>query len=265
MPSSNDSSSAIGSYFGQIGNEDARRWDLNYGQQDRNINSQIAERKARIKLAAAEAKEAKRQFNLSFGEKQREFDLGHALDRDTLGADILFKGSQLRGPRDWIQGDSYAQGVANGGLSSYLQSLRTGAPTQVGGGTATQGNPTPLTVGSLVQQMTPGAAPAASTAASGSTGANGAASTAANGAAPAGPVDPYGRPLLSPTAQSAVDATAALYQRGIANQPLGFFENMTQDQRDAFASQSDYLGRNTRSELEYYKRSRPGQGSALAG
>lgn len=270
--------SNISAYFGRIGDEDTRRYDQGYGLQRDQFSASEKERRARIKLAQQQLDQSRQQFeqefgltrekfgedrrryDQDFGEGRRRFDLGYGLERDQFGADVLFKGAGMRGPLSWIQGDMYAQGVSQGGLSPYLQALRSGTAVPYGGGTAVQGNPTPLTVGSLAAAMSGqpngGAAPVLAPAAPG------AAPVVSSAARPA--VDAYGRPLLSPEAQAAVDATAGVYQRGIANTPLGFLENQTKDQADAFDSQSDYLGRNVRAEREYYRRSRPGQGSALS-
>jgi hypothetical protein len=55
-----------------------------------------------------------------------------------------------------------------------------------------------------------------------------------------------------------------VYQGGLANLGLGALESLTPDELASFKSAGDYLGRNTGDELEFYKRSRPGQGSAMA-
>ncbi len=241
MPLTDDQIGQLQQYFGALADEDARRFGVTSGLQGRELD-------IRQRAADADRKARLKEIQMRLAEDRRQFDLNYGLDRDRFGADILKTGASMRGPLSWIQGDMYAQGSQ--AFSPYLQSLRSGQPVQYGGGTGTTGSPVPLTVGTLATAMSGGGTGVPN----GGAGPTGGAGT-----------DAYGRPNLSPEARAAVDATAKVYERGIANSPLGWYENMTQDQKDAFTSQSDYLGRNTRSEVEYYKRSRPGQRSgALA-
>jgi hypothetical protein len=237
--------------------DDKVDWDAqvyNSAQGYRDDRDAEADRQFNVGAAQADAarRDAMTRAREALAEQRRQFDLAHALDRDRFGGDLLKTAASMRGPLQWVQGDMYAQGVAGSGLSPYVAALRGGTAVQYGGGTATQGNPTPLTVGTLANALTGGG--------NGGGGNNGSGGSGTAGGG--GQTDAYGRPLLSPQVQQGVDATASIYEKGLANTPLGFLESMTEDQRDAFTSASDYLGRNTRSEYEYYKRSRPGQGRA---
>ena len=233
--------------------EDARRYGVDNRYRYDVLKSTDRERAAARADAKRRLAEEQRQYDLSRQDRNYQFGVN-------TGVDLLKTGAQMRGPLNFIQGDMFAQGA--NGISPFLQSLRTGQPVQFGGGTATQGNPVPLTVSTLADAMSGGggAAGAAQVTGSGGAGAGGV-SLNGPGAGPGG-TDQYGRPRLSPDAQAAVDATAEVYKKGIANMPLGWWESFTPDQQDAFRSASDYLGRSTGSELAYLKRSRPGQMSA---
>ena len=231
--------------------EDARRFEVGQSNIVANRQQTALEHADQVRQARALLKQRQYEFNQNFGldtqkfgESQRQFNVGNATD-------LLKYGGTLRGARDFVQGDMVAQGATT--LSPWIASLRTGQPVAYGGGTATGVNPTPLTVGTLANAM--------------SGGDNGVAPPTPSGvgsvARPAS-TDAYGRPSLSPGVQQAVDAVSDIAKAGIANRPLGWWENQTQGQREAYTSASDYLGRDTRSDLEYLRRSRPGQGSATA-
>lgn len=192
------------------------------------------ERAARDRLA---------QLREAVAEQAREHDQTYGLDVRKQQASEIEAGARMRGPLDWAQGDAYAQGISslNGGISPFVAALRGGTNVPYGGGTATQGNPTPLTMSTMASRMGYGSG------------------------GDSGGTDAYGRPRLSSDVQAGVDAASSAYQSGLANKPLGWMEQMTQDQRDALHSAGDYLGRNTRAEDEYYRRSRPGQGDPRRG
>lgn len=252
------SRASMSAYERALGDEDRDRFDIGEARLSRSLditerNNEELRRQARRAL-----EEGRRQYDLGREDRRREFDLDYGLrqgdqqlTRDRFGFSIVEANANKRGARDWIQGDMLAQGSAT--YSPYLRSLETGTNVPYGGGTARAANPTPLTVqttANLISRQNP-------------TAAGGMVSTANDaGAAPG--LDTYGRPLLSPDAQRAVDATAKIWQEGISNRPLGWWERMTKGQQDAFRSQSDYLGEDTESGLEYLRRSRPRQGSALS-
>lgn len=188
-----------------------------------------------------------RQYDLTQKQDKYEFERQQAVREGTLGvqqgqlgADILKTGAGMRGPLDLVQGWGYSQGVQNAGLSPYVQAIRGGTAPGYGGGTATQGHPTPLTVGTLAAEM----------------GAGGGGQTG---------TDAYGRPILPGDRQAFVSSVGQRYEQGLANLPLGYFENMTKGQQQGFQSAGAWLGRDVDSEDEFYKRSRPGQRSALLG
>lgn len=243
----------IRQYGSALSDEDARRFDV--GQGNAEANQRLAQQTHADQVAESKRafQEGQRQFNLNyaqgqqnFGEGVRRFDVG-------TGADLLKYAGTLRGPLNFVQGDMVAQGINQGGLSPFIQSLRTGQPVQYGGGTATSGNPTPLTVGTLANTLMGGTGGAPPPTASG----------VGSVARPAA-TDAYGRPTLSPDVQAAVDAGSQTFTSGLANKPLGFLENQTQSQRDALSSIGGYLGRDVSADDEYYRRSRPGQGLATA-
>jgi hypothetical protein len=187
------------------------------------------------------------ELKLRLKQENDHFDRTFGLDQQKLGADLLKTGAEMRGPLNFVQGDMYAQGVANGGLSPFIAALQGGTTVPYGGGTATGGSPTPLTVGTLAQAM-------------GGGGSQGASRPGAGG------VDAYGRPALSPGVQQAVDAGRATFESGLANKGLGFMENMSpRTSSKALTSIGDYIGRNTGSEYEYYKRSPARSGLGAGG
>lgn len=212
--------------------------DRNYGEGVRqfNVSSQqtATAENNRVQQVRNALKEQQRQFDLNYKISQQEAQRAD----QRLGLDTLTAGAGMRGSLNFLEGDAFANGVSGAGLSPFVQALGRGTPVAYGGGTATQGNPTPLTLGTLANAMTQGQA-----------GSNGAAKT-----------DAYGRPLLSAQNQQFVDAASKVYQQGLANQPLGFLENMDDDQRKAFADAGGWLGRNTNQETTKYVRSRPTQG-----
>ena len=223
-------------------NSQNRYRDIRTAEADRQFNVQqqeaVAARRDRMSQLREAMREQARQYNLT-----HELNLRTAAREDAqLGADILKTGAGMRGALDWAQGDMYAQGISQGGLSPFVQALRGGGNVPFGGGTATQGNPTPLTVGTLAARMTGG-----------------------GGSGGGGGTDAYGRPRLSADVQAGVDAAGGVYEGGLANRGLGFLETMNPGQRDAFRSAGAYLGRDVDAEETYYRRSRPGQSSALRG
>lgn len=248
------------SYYEALANEDRNRYDTDNTYRYDSLHSQDKDRKAQRQQAKDRLAEERRQYDQTYGQKAHQFDV-------STGVDLLKTGAQMRGALNWIQGDSYAQG--SGQYSQYLTSLRNGGNVNYGGATATQGNPTPLTVSTLANAMSGG-----DTSGSSVTGGNGTSGTSSggytasgtgSGGSSSGKTDQYGRAALSSDAQAYVDAVSNTAQKGLANQGLGWWENQTGDQRDAYTSASDYLGRNTKSEIQYYNRSRPGQRSASLG
>lgn len=208
-----------------------------------NVGEERAERsrKDRIDEVRKALKQQKYEFERTnaIAERRAAVDEGGLqLRGQELGADILKTGAGMRGALQWAQGDAYAQGVSGSGLSPFVAALRGGTPVAYGGATATQGNPIPLTVGTLSNVLT---------------------------GQSAGGFDAFGRPRLSPDVQAGVDAASGIYQKGLANAPQGFFSNMTAGQRDAFRSAGAWLGRDVESEDQYLERSRPKQRSALLG
>lgn len=246
-PVSPEDFASQGEYWGLLGDEDRDRFDITTGQSQQRIDLEREASRKRIRQAARQIAEERRQYNLTREDRRREFDVSTGLDRDRLGADVLFRGAQLRGPRDAFQGIAYSRGVEAAGLSPYLASLTTGGTTAYGGGTATGGNPVPLTVGTMANQM------------AGQTGnAPGGQMNAAGNAA----TDAYGRPALPAEAQANLNAIDTVARRGLANLPLGSLENLSPSELDTFRSGLDYLGRDSDAELTFYRRSRPGQGNA---
>ena len=183
-------------------------------------------------------KDAIKRAKEALREQIRQFDLTHGLEERKLGADILKTGASMRGPLDAFQGFAYAQGVADSDLAPYVRAVYGGDGPAYGGGTGTQGSPTPLTVGTLANEMARG----------GSTG-----------------LDAYGRPKLRPDQEAKLAPIREAYEGGLANKGLGYMERMTPNQLKAFLGGGDFIGRDTDSEVTYYQRSRPGQRSAALG
>lgn len=255
------SSGDIDRYFGALADEDARRYGVDNQYRYDALHSQDADRKAARQQAKRQLAEEQRQYDLSRQDRNRQFDVN-------TGLDILKTGASLRGPLDAFQGAAYARGIQTGGLAPYLQSLRTTGTTSYGGGTATTGNPVPLTVGTLADSLAGGGAYNPNTGPSipgvGATGQTGAGGAILNGPAQGGNVDAYGRPTLDPTYQANLDAINKTAQGGLANLKLGALENLSPSELGTFKSGLGYLGRDVDSELTFYKRSRPGQGSAVS-
>lgn len=252
-----EAQAALERYAEALADEDARRWDLQNDRADRQLGLNEEQVRSAIEEAKQRLAENRRQFDLTFGEGQRQYDLTRGdrryefdqtqgLNRDRFGLDILRTGASLRGPLDAFQGAAFARGA--GGLGSYLTPLRNGGTSYYGGGTATTANPTPLTLGTMANEIAPGA---------------GAPSTAAAGVQPEGAqVDQYGRPVLAPEWQQRLADIDAVAKRGLANLGQGALENLSQSELGTFKSGLAYLGRSPDDELEMYKRSRAGQGSA---
>ena len=229
--------------------------DRSYGDKDKDRSSRetiernrlgsseregAADRASRIREIEVKLKEDRRQFDLRYGLDREEIGLKReqlGLQRAELGADIIKTNASMRGPLDAFQGFGAAQGYTNSGLSRFVGDLQGAGVPGFGGGTGGP-NPTPLTVGTLAAELT---------------------------GQPTTGTDAYGRPILTGARKTALDAIDAKYQQGLANQGLGFKENMTKNQLAAFTSGGDYIGRDTDSEWQYYARSRPGQGSSLSG
>lgn len=220
----------------------------------KDLDRESAERRLREQLqsgereGAADRKQRLKEIELRLAEDRRQFDLRHGLDREelglkraSLGADLLKTGASMRGPLDAFQGFAYAQGVANSDLAPYVRAVYGGSGPAYGGGTATGGSPTPLTVGTLANAM------------------------GAGGGGGAGGLDAYGRPRLTGQQEAYLAPIKEAYEGGLANKPLGYLERMSDSQLKAFMSGGAYLGRDVDSEIEYYQRSRPRQGSPLAG
>lgn len=224
-------------------------------QWDREFGETVAARQQRLTELRERIKEQRREFDLTHGLSVREADLNDrkfglderrfGLEQDTLGADLLKTGASMRGPLDYFQGAAYAQGVASSNLAPYVRALYTNGP-QYGGGTATGGSPTPLTVGSLARTMT------------GEAVGPGAGAAGAPGTSGAGYLDTLGR-TLTPEQQAYLAPIREAAEGGLANKGLGWWEDQTKSQRNAYISGSDFIGRDTEADLEYYRRSRPGQ------
>ena len=276
-------------YFQYQSDEDARRFDANYGLQSREVGISAAAQKSTaayqqglLANAKAQLAENRRQFDQTLGfdrekfaEDTRRFGLDYALRQAALGADVLRTAASLRGPENVFQGQMYARGISGTpGLSPALASLRNGYAPSYGGGTATTGNPTPLTVGGLAQELSgQGQAGTSGQASTDQGSGRQGASTSLTGASVSGPTgnagqytgptDAFGRPALSPEYQQQLDAINKIGQQGLANLPLGSLENLSPSELDTLKSGLDYLGRDSNSELTFYKRSRPGQGNPL--
>jgi hypothetical protein len=287
-----------------LSDEDARRFDLDFGLRSKSVGIASAAQKAnaayqmaQIKQLEAELSEKRREYDATLGFDREKFtedtrrynqDFGEGVRRfdTTTGLDVLKAGASLRGSEDVFQGQAFARGVqGNGLLSPALAALRNGFAPAYGGGTATTANPTPLTTQTLSNDLTgqgnspadqalaPAqqgavAAPGAARPGGASTDARGGASIMPVGAPgvvrpAAAPTDAYGRPLLPAAYQQNLDAINSIAQRGLANLPQGAWENLSDSEKKAYISGSDYLGRDTASELAFWKRSRAGQGNAL--
>lgn len=249
-PMTEDDMAGIRAQFEAAANEDRNRFDVGTDYNNRSLKSIDQQRQAQVQQAKDQLAEDRRYHSMTFGLDQQKFGEGQRQFNIGTGVDLLKTGASMRGPLNFVQGDMFAQGAQ--GISPWLSSLRTGQPVQFGGGTATQGNPTPLTVGTLANAMSGGGAPA--------TGAVPGAMTAAGSG-----TDAYGRPNLSPGVQAAVDAGSQAFTSGLANKPLGWYEQQSDAQKQGLQSIGDYLGRSTGEDIQYYQRSRPGQRSALLG
>lgn len=260
----------------------ARERDKAYEQHndelDRDYNNKRDDRRSKEQTAKDDREERLQEIQDKLKEDRYQFDKTYGLDRDKLGlerdkvgADLLKTESTLRGSENVFQGFQYANGVANNSdLAGYVRSVYGSTyGAKYGGGTATNGSPTPLTVGSLAKSLT---GESGSSSSSGNTmsasgtdsgGSQGSATTSANGGGGTG-YDQYGRANLTAEQQSYLQPIKEAYEGGLANKGLGYIENMSGNQLKAFKSGGDYIGRDTDSDITYYQRSRPGQRSALA-
>lgn len=210
--------------------------DRSYGEKDtdREFRAREAEADRRIRKREIETrlKEDRRQFDLTFGLQQQD----RQLDRDKFGLSVVEANAKMRGPLDYFQGAAAARG--SGAYGNYLTAFANGTVPGYGGGTGGTANPTPLTVGTMAREI--------------------------SGEGPSG-LDAFGRPLLKPEQQRALDVIDQKFRGGLANAKQGEFENLTEGELDAFKSGGAYLGRNVDDEFTFWRRSRPGQRSALLG
>jgi len=211
------------------------------------IKESKAERTSKERIAQLNRDALLQEAREKLAEDRRQFDLDFGLKKNQFGLDILKTGASLRGPENYFQGAAFARGVSDQGLAPFLDALQNGRAPDYGGGTATSGNPVPLTVGTLANDLAGG-------------GGGGAGSGGGGG----GGTDAYGRPLLGATDQQRLDAISKTAQNGLANLPLGSLEALTPQELKAFGSGLAYLGRDPESEYEFYKRSRPFAGNPMA-
>ena len=181
-------------------------------------------KQAATALARDRLTEDSRQFNMSFGEGQRQFDANLGLNQAKLGYDLIGTAAQLRGPADYFQASNFSRGVAaQPGTATFLNALRDN--TNLTGFGAQAGTPTPVSLGSLMGKLT------------GQGGNDGA--------------DAY---------QASIGGIGA---RGAHRLGAGALENLTDTERQLFYSGLDASGYDTPTFLDQYKRSRIGNtGSA---
>lgn len=235
-------------YRDTLTGEATRQFNVGANQTATSENNRVAQAKAALK-------EQQRQYDLTYGQDQQKINNQAQQFGVNTALDITKTGATMRGPLDAFQGEAYARGIQTNGLAPYLSVLQGGGVPGYGGATATTANPTPLTVGTL-----------ANTLAGGGASAGGAPPTASGVGSVARPAatDAYGRPTLSAPYQANLDAIDTIAKKGLSNLPLGAWENLSEAEKQSYISGSDYLGRDTTSELQFRQRSRPGQGSAVA-
>lgn len=107
-------------------------------------------REAQMALARDQLLEDRRQFDARLQEDQRQFNVG-------TDVDILKTRASLTGPENVFAAADFSRGVQErGGVPYFLQALNNRGDVSLAGG-ADSYAPTPTTIGSLVNRLTPGA------------------------------------------------------------------------------------------------------------
>jgi hypothetical protein len=103
-------------------------------------------KEAQIQLARETLIEDRRQFDLQFGEGQRQFNA-------STGLDLLKTGASLSGPENYFEAADFARGVSQrGDVPKFLEDLRSTGAAGLATGPYSQ-SPTPLTLGSLQAKL----------------------------------------------------------------------------------------------------------------
>jgi hypothetical protein len=225
-------------FFEALGDEDARRWDLDYSLKKSELDQQykIAKLNART---ARERSEIDKWYNEQqvrlAGERlafdRESFEKTHGLNQAKLGADLVGTLANLSGPENYFKAADYARGIASmPQTAGFLSALRDN--TNLTGFGQQGGIPDPETYGSLMGKL----------------GAPGAAGSTAAGAS-----------SWTPDANN-LATIGGLGARGAHKLGAGSLEGLTDTERKLFAAGLGEVGFDTNTFMDQYRRSRIGQG-----
>ena len=109
-------------------------------------------KQAATALARDRLTEDSRQFNMSFGEGQRQFDATLGLNQAKLGYDLIGTAAQLRGADNYFQASNFSRGVAaQPGTATFLDALRNNTSLAAFGAQA--GSPDAVSLGSITGRL----------------------------------------------------------------------------------------------------------------
>lgn len=104
-------------------------------------------KEAQVALARDTLIEDRRQFDLSFGEGQRQFNT-------TTGVNLLGMGAALTGPAKVFEAQDLARGIQSSGeLTSWIKGLRDGGDASIAGG-AYAATPDAMNLSGLIDNLT---------------------------------------------------------------------------------------------------------------
>jgi len=239
--------------YTRASNEDARRFDLNYGLNRQGNALRAKEINNQYQLGLRNAKTNEQRLALDRWYQQQQVELSKA----RLGYDTLNMAAQLRGPADYVQASNFARGVANQpGTIGFLSALRNNV--NLPGFGAQQGVPQAESIDTLTQKLTgsfQAGTGGAANASGGSvnTGGGGAGTTAVSG----GGVAPQTQ------ADALQSGASALYAQGAHKLGGGALEQLTPTELSLLQSGVEGAGGDWSMFLDQYKRSRVGQGTGL--
>lgn len=146
-------------FYGALGDEDARRWDLDYALKKQGLDQQYSIAKLNAKTAsernAIDSWYNKAQIKLAqdrLAFDRESFEKTFGLNQAKLGYDVLGTAAQMRGADDYFQASNFMRGVANDPNSAtFLSALRNNV--RMPDFNAPSGSPDAFTLGSLTAKL----------------------------------------------------------------------------------------------------------------